>query len=57
VFDPKKRARLVVCGNFEKKADVETFAAVVNMNMVKIFFMVVATKDWECYQYDFEAPF
>jgi hypothetical protein len=49
VFDPKKRARLVVCGNFEKKADVETFAAVVNMNMVKIFLMVIAAKDWECY--------
>ena len=57
VFDPKKRARLVVCGNFEKKSDVETFAAVVNMNMVKIFFMVVATKNWECYQYDFEGAF
>jgi hypothetical protein len=57
VFDPKKRARLVVCGNFEKKTDVETFAAVVNMTMVKLFFLVVAVKDWECYQYDFEAAF
>ena len=57
VFDPKQRARLVACGNFEKKADVETFAAVVNMNMVKIFFMVEAAKDWECYQFDFEAAF
>jgi hypothetical protein len=57
VFDPKGRARLVVCGNFERKADVETFAAVVNMTMVKIFFMVVASQDWECQQYDFEAAF
>jgi hypothetical protein len=57
VFDPKMRARLVVCGNFEKKSDVETFAAVVNMTMVKVFFLVVAIQDWECYQYDFEAAF
>ena len=57
VFDPKKRARLVVCGNFEKKTDVETFAAVVNMIMVKLFFLVVAIKDWECLQFDFEAAF
>jgi hypothetical protein len=45
VFDLEKRARLVVCGNFEKKTDVETFAAVVNMIMVKLFFLVVAIKD------------
>ena len=57
VFDPKMRARLVVCGNFEKKTDVETFAAVVNMTMVKIFLLVVAILGWECYQYDFEAAF
>ena len=57
VFDPKDRARLVVCGNYEKKADVETFAAVVNMTMVKIFCLVVATQDWECMQFDFEAAF
>jgi hypothetical protein len=42
VFDPKQRARLVVCGNYEKKSKVETFAAVVNMTMVKIFFLLVA---------------
>ena len=46
-----------MCGNFEKKSDVETFAAVVNMTMVKIFFLMVAIQDWECYQYDFEAAF
>lgn len=57
VFDPKLRARLVVCGNFEKKTDIETFAAVVNMTMVKIFFLVVAAQNWECRQYDFEAAF
>ena len=57
VFDPKDRARLVVCGNYEKKADVETFAAVVNMTIVKIFCLVVATQDWECMQFDFEAAF
>ena len=39
VFDPKLRARLVACGNFEKKADVETFAAVVNMTMVLLKFL------------------
>jgi hypothetical protein len=50
-------ARLVVCRNFEKKSDVETFAAVVNMTMVKIFFLFVAIQDLECYQYDFEAAF
>jgi hypothetical protein len=57
VFDPKLRARLVVCGNFEKKSDVETFAAVVDMIMVKLFFLFVAVKDWECLQFDFEATF
>jgi hypothetical protein len=57
VIEPKKRARLVVCGNFEKKRDVETLAAVVNMTMVKLFFPVVAIKDGECDQYDFEAAF
>jgi hypothetical protein len=57
VFDPKLRACLVVCGNFEKKSDVETFAAVVNMTMVKIFLTIVATLDLECYQYDFEGAF
>jgi hypothetical protein len=46
-----------VCGNFERKADVETFAAVVNMTMVKVFFLIVASQDWECQQYDFEAAF
>jgi hypothetical protein len=51
------RARLVVCGNFEKKTDVETFAVVVILTMVKVFFLVVAILDWECYQYDFEAAF
>jgi hypothetical protein len=57
VFDPKLRARLVVCGNFEKKSDVETFAAVVDMVMVKLFFLFVAVKDWECLQFNFEAAF
>ena len=57
VFDPKLRARLVACGNFEKKADVETFAAVVNMTMVKIFLTVVAILGLECYQFDFEGAF
>ena len=57
VFDPKLRARLVVCGNFEKKSDVETFAAVVNMTMVKLFLMIVAIMDWECFQFDFEGAF
>ena len=57
VFDPKQRARLVMCGNFEKKSEIETFAAVVNMTMVKVFFLVVATLDWECYQFDFEGAF
>ena len=57
VFDPKMKARLVVCGNFKKKTDVETFAAVVNMTMVKIFFLLVAILNWECFQYDFEAAF
>jgi hypothetical protein len=57
VFDPKLRAHLVVCGNFEKKSNVETFTAVVNMTMVKIFFTVVATLDLECYQFDFEGAF
>jgi Reverse transcriptase (RNA-dependent DNA polymerase) len=57
VFDPKLRARLVACGNFEKKTDVETFAAVVNMTMVKIFLTVVAILNLECYQFDFEGAF
>ena len=57
VFDLKMRARLVVYRNFEKKTDVGTFAAVVNMTMVKIFLLVVAILGWECYQYDFEAAF
>ena len=51
------RARLVVCRNFEKKTDVETFAAVVNIMMVKIFFLLVAILNWGCFQYDFEAAF
>jgi hypothetical protein len=46
-----------VCGNFEKTSDVETFAAVVNTTMVKLFFMIVAIMDWECYQFDFERGF
>ena len=57
VFDPKKRALLVVCGNFEKKTDIKTFAAVMNMIIVKLFLLVVAIKDWECLQFDFEAAF
>ena len=57
VFDPKKRACLVVFGNFEKKTDIKTFATVVNMIMVKLFFLVVMLKDWECLQFDFEAAF
>jgi hypothetical protein len=56
-FDPKLRARLVVCGNFEKKSDVETFVAIVNMIMVKLFFLFVAVKDWECLQFNFKAAF
>ena len=47
----------MVCGNFEKKTDVETFAAVVNMTMLKIFPLVVAVLNWECWQFDFEAAF
>jgi hypothetical protein len=57
VFDPKLRVRLVICGNFEKKTDVETFAAVVNMTMLKIFLLVVAVLNWECWQFDFEVAF
>ena len=36
---------------------METFAAVVNMTMVKIFFLLVAILNWECYQFDFEGAF
>ena len=57
VFDPKLRARLVAYGNFEKKADVETFAAVVNMTMAKIFLTIVSILGLECYQFDFEGAF
>ena len=57
VFDPKLKARLIVCRDFEKKADVETFVAVVNMTMVKIFFLIVAILGWECMQYDFVTAF
>ena len=57
VFDSKIRARLVVCGNFEEKNEEETFAAIVNMVMVKIFFIIIAILDWECLQFDFETAF
>src|SRR5580692_5098757 len=39
------------------KFEVEIFAPVVNMTMVKIFFLVVALLEWECYQFDFEGAF
>jgi hypothetical protein len=48
---------LVACGNFEKKADVETFVAVVNMTIAKIFLTIVAILGLECYQFDFEGAF
>ena len=57
VFNSKIRARLVVCRNFEEKNEEETFAAIVNMVMVKIFFIIIAILDWECLQFDFETAF
>ena len=38
-------------------SDIEIFAAVLNMTIVKLFFLFVAVKDWECLQFDFEAVF
>src|SRR5438045_3071273 len=57
VFNSKIRARLVVCRNFKEKNEEETFAAVINMVMVKIFFIIIVILNWECLQFDFETAF
>ena len=46
-----------MCGNFEEDIGEETFVVVVNIVIVKIFFIIVAILDWECLQFDFETTF
>jgi Reverse transcriptase (RNA-dependent DNA polymerase) len=51
------RARWVVCGNFQDKEDIDTYAAVAHMTSVRIFLLIVAIDDLECEQVDVVSAF
>ena len=53
------RARWVVCGNYEDNSwsMQDVYAAVASSVSVKTFMALTATKDLECYQFDFKTAF